>query len=85
MTRYIQYISESYIPRDTPRTVQIHIRSVYCLVVIVPIFHFEFSIHQKTVFFQDGNGFVDIHAKMDPFHDLGSHGIMSDIGPCIND
>ena len=67
------------------RTVQIHTRSVHCLIIIVAIFPFLFFTYHKTFFFQDGNGFVNIHAKMDPFHDLGSHGIMSDIGPCIND
>ena len=85
MTRYIQYISESYMPRNMPSTVQIHICSVHCLVIIVAIFPFDFFTHHKTFFFQDGNGFVDIHAKMDFVHDLGRHGIMSDIGPCIND
>ncbi len=85
MTRYIQYISESYMPRDMPSTVQIHSRSVHCLVIIVAIFPFNFFTHHKTFFFQNGNGFVDIHAKMNPFHDLCSHGIMSDIGACIND
>ena len=83
--RYPQHISESYIPRDMPRTVQFHSCTVHCLIIIVAIFPFNFIKHHKTFFFQNGNGFVDIHAKMDPFHDLDSHGIMSDIGPCIND